>query len=136
MSAPTLKPTFDSSTEVVMPRLNVAASYGYVSVTSKSLTMSCCTLKKDGPAKITAWMRSVGTNVARACTCTASSSRATPATSPSTVRGRLKKNGCGTDALNAVGVLLEKRVTPTPTPMLRQSPAPTEMLNAGPDLTS
>ena len=49
---------------------------------------------------------------------------------------RLKKNGCGTDALSAVGVFFEKRVTPTPTPILRHTSAPAEMLNAGPDFTS
>ena len=66
---------------------------------------------------------------------TASSSRLSPPTSPVTDLARLKKNGCGTDAVSEIGVECENRVTPTPTPMLRQIDTPAEMFNAGPEST-
>src|SRR5262245_13721591 len=116
-----LNPTFEpvALTMVALPKL--ASSYGYDSFHVNVVTMPCLTRKNDGPPNALTCNRDPIGAVVRACTCSASSSRSTPITSPVTARGRLKKNGCGTEPFSVDGVERENRVTPAPTARRRQT---------------
>src|SRR5262245_54164878 len=100
-----------------MARVNVAVSNGYDSENSKSLTMSCSTLKNEGPPKIVNVVSLLMGTSHLAWMCTAVSLRS-PSNSPVTAPGWVKKKGGGTCASIAGVVDAENRVNPAPSARL------------------
>jgi hypothetical protein len=82
-----LNPTADSLSLERSADANVAVSNGNVSVTFTFVTMSCSTVKKDGPPEMTKRSGPDGLTRYISCTCATVSVRVMPLASPSTVRG-------------------------------------------------
>src|SRR5579872_1610280 len=99
MSPPALNPRWLVETWLVTALPNVAVSNGYEDAIVTSLTTSCPTMIHDGPAERAIDHRGVAGNSHTACRCSAVSSWPSCESSPPTLRGLLKNNGCGICAL-------------------------------------